>query len=52
MEGNEEMIDYEGKNTRYTFFTFRAAQSEPQVFEDYLTLILPIIHKSSLFLFD
>lgn len=47
MDGNEDLIDYEGKNTRYTFFTFRAAPNEPQVFEDYLTLILPIIHKSS-----
>jgi len=46
MEGNE-IIDYDGKKHRYTFFTFRASPNEPQVFEDYLTLILPIIHNSS-----
>lgn len=46
MEGNE-LIDYHGKKHRYTFFTFRASPNEPQVFEDYVTLILPIIRNSS-----
>jgi len=36
---------------RYGFLTFRAHESETQVFEDFLTLIIPILHKMSPFVY-
>lgn len=34
---------------RYGFITFNAHEATPQIFEDYLTLVLPILHKLSPF---
>jgi len=34
---------------RFGFVTFRAHESEPQVFEDFLTMFLPIIHTTTFY---